>query len=89
MAYPSSMPFRAYLEVEVYRNQKIYYQRYEKGESKTPLEIRGETARTGTKIRFTPDPEIFEITIFDFETLAKRMRELSFSDQRVAHQNFG
>ena len=67
-----------YLEVEVYRNEKIYYQRYERGEPKTGLEIRGETARTGTKIHFIPDPLIFETVIFDFETLAKRMRELSF-----------
>ena len=68
----------SYLEVEVYRNEKIYYQRYERGEPKTGLEIRGETARTGTKIHFIPDPLIFETVIFDFETLAKRMRELSF-----------
>ncbi len=67
-----------YLEVEVYRNHQIYYQRYERGESKTALEIRGETTRTGTKIHFIPDPVIFETIIFDFETLAKRMRELSF-----------
>ena len=68
----------SYLEVEVYRDKTTYFQRYERGESKTPLEIRGETARTGTKIHFTPDPLIFESVIFDFETLAKRMRELSF-----------
>ncbi len=68
----------SYLEVEVYRDEKIYFQRYERGESKTGLEIRGETARTGTKIHFIPDPLIFETVIFDFETLAKRMRELSF-----------
>ena len=68
----------SHLEVEVYRDKKTYYQRYERGESKTPLEIRGETARTGTKVHFTPDPLIFETIIFDFETLAKRMRELSF-----------
>jgi DNA gyrase subunit B len=66
------------LEVEVYRDRKIYYQRYERGESKTALEIRGETARTGTKIHFSPDPLVFETIIYDFETLAKRMRELSF-----------
>ncbi len=68
----------SYLEVEVYRDKKEYYQRYERGESVTPLETRGESARTGTKIHFTPDPLIFETVIFDFETLAKRMRELSF-----------
>jgi len=68
----------SYLEVEVYRDKKKYYQRYEKGEVKTGLEIRGETARTGTKIHFIPDPLIFETVIFDFEILTKRMRELSF-----------
>lgn len=68
----------SYLEVEVYRDKKEYYQRYERGESVTSLEIRGESARTGTKIHFTPDPLVFETVIFDFETLAKRMRELSF-----------
>ena len=68
----------SYLEVEVYRDEKIYYQRYERGEAKTGLEIRGESARSGTKIHFIPDPLIFETVIFDFETLAKRMRELSF-----------
>ncbi|MBT3185676.1 MAG: DNA gyrase subunit B, partial [Nitrospina sp.] len=46
----------SHLEVEVYRDEKIYYQRYERGESKTGLETRGETARTGTKIHFIPDP---------------------------------
>ncbi len=68
----------SHLEVEVYRNKKKYYQRYERGETITPLEIRGETARTGTKIHFTPDSQVFETIVFDFETLARRMRELSF-----------
>jgi len=67
-----------YLEVEVYRDGKIYFQRYEKGETRSKLEIRGETERTGTRIDFLPDPTIFETLVFDFETLAKRMRELSF-----------
>jgi len=67
-----------YLEVEVYRNRKIYFQRYERGETKNKLEIRGETERTGTRIDFLPDSTIFETLVFDFETLAKRMRELSF-----------
>jgi len=67
-----------YLEVEVYRNHKIYFQRYERGVTKTELEIRGETERRGTRIRFQPDPTIFESLDFDFETLSRRMRELSF-----------
>jgi len=67
-----------YLEVEVYRDGKIYFQRYERGETKNKLEIRGETERTGTRIDFLPDSTIFETLVLDFETLAKRMRELSF-----------
>ena len=67
-----------FLEVNVYRNNKVYFQRYERGETKCPLEMRGDTERTGTRIHFMPDPEIFETIDFDFEILAKRMRELSF-----------
>ena len=67
-----------YLDVEVYRDGKIYFQRYERGETKNKLEIRGETERSGTRIDFLPDSTIFESLVFDFETLAKRMRELSF-----------
>jgi DNA gyrase subunit B len=67
-----------YLEVEVYRNQKIYYQRYERGATQTELEIRGETERRGTRVHFLPDPTVFEVLDFDFDTLAQRMRELSF-----------
>lgn len=67
-----------YLEVEVYRDGKIYFQRYERGETKNKLEIRGETERSGTRIDFLPDSTIFETLVLDFETLAKRMRELSF-----------
>lgn len=67
-----------YLEVEVYRDGKIYFQRYERGKTKNELEIRGETERTGTRVDFLPDSTIFETLVLDFETLAKRMRELSF-----------
>lgn len=70
-----------YLEVEVYRNGKIYFQQYERGVTKSELEIRGETKWAGTSIHFLPDATIFEFLDFDFETLAKRMRELSFLTQ--------
>ena len=68
----------SHLEVEVYRDGKVYYQYYERGETKSQLEVRGESKRTGTKIHFIPDSTVFETVIFDFDTLAKRMRELSF-----------
>ncbi len=68
-----------FLEVEVYRNNKIYRQSYRRGNPETPLEVIGETKLTGTKVRFKPDPEIFKETCtFDFEILAARMRELAF-----------
>ena len=67
-----------YLEVEVYREGKIYSQRYERGEARSKLTICGDTKRRGTKIRFKADTDIFEIVCFDFDILSKRMRELSF-----------
>ncbi len=67
-----------YLEVEVYRDGNIYYQRYERGMTVSPLEVRGETQKRGTLIIFRPDPEIFPEIGFDFEILSKRMRELAF-----------
>ncbi|KAF0993431.1 DNA topoisomerase (ATP-hydrolyzing) subunit B [Geobacillus sp. TFV-3] len=68
-----------WLEVYVYRDGKIYYQRYERGEPCNDLQVIGETDRTGTTTRFKPDPEIFtETTEFDYETLATRLRELAF-----------
>lgn len=66
------------LEVEVFRDGNIYYQRYKKGDPETQLEERGNTEKRGTKIRFVPDASIFETVVFDFETLARRMRELAF-----------
>jgi DNA gyrase subunit B len=72
-----------FLEAEVYRDGKVYYQRYERGETKTGLEIKGKSNRTGTKVRFKPDQRIFPRIDFDFDTLAKRMRELSFLTKGV------
>lgn len=72
-----------YLEAEVYRDGKIYFQRYEKGDIKSKLEVRGETKKRGTKIHFMPDSGIFDSVQWDFETLSKRMRELSFLTQGV------
>ncbi|WP_347273840.1 DNA topoisomerase (ATP-hydrolyzing) subunit B [Candidatus Kuenenia sp.] len=67
-----------WLEVEVKRNDHVYFQRYEKGEVITPVETRGTTKKRGTKIVFKPDPEIFEDTTFCYETIAKRLREYAF-----------
>jgi DNA gyrase subunit B len=72
-----------FLEVEVYRDGKIYFQRFERGDKVTELKVIGETAERGTKIHFRPDPEVFETTDFDFETLSRRMRELAFLTRGV------
>jgi len=72
-----------YLEAEVYRDGRIYFQRYERGIARTELSSKGSTKKTGTKIRFLPDAQIFENLDFDYKILAKRMRELAFLTQGV------
>ncbi|NYT02873.1 MAG: DNA topoisomerase (ATP-hydrolyzing) subunit B [Methanosarcinales archaeon] len=67
-----------WLEVEVRRNGKTYWQRYEHGNPVSQVEERGTAEDTGTTITFKPDPAIFEETEFSFETLSTRMRELAF-----------
>jgi len=68
-----------WLEVEVYNEGKIYYQRFERGKIMTKLEERGTTDKTGTLVRFKPDAQIFqETTIYDYETLQTRLREQAF-----------
>jgi len=71
------------LQVEIRRDGKIYYQRYERGEPKTPLIVKGETTRRGTRVVFKPDPLIFTETEVSFEILAQRMRELAFLNRGV------
>lgn len=69
-----------WLEVNIYSEGKIYKQRYERGKVVQKLEVIGETEadRTGTQITFLPDREIFEETIYDFEVLKQRLREMAF-----------
>jgi DNA gyrase subunit B len=67
-----------WLEVESYRDGGIYYQRYRRGEPEEPVKVIGKTNKQGTKVTFLPDPEIFKKTMFKFETLAERLRELAF-----------
>ncbi|KJR99043.1 MAG: DNA gyrase subunit B [Peptococcaceae bacterium BRH_c4a] len=66
------------LEIEVKRNGNVYRQHYCKGAAVTPLENVGDTETTGTKVTFMPDKTIFEETVFNQETLAQRLRELSY-----------
>ncbi|MDF2589210.1 MAG: gyrB [Anaerocolumna sp.] len=67
-----------WLEVYIHLDGKIYKQRYERGKVMHPLEVIGETDRTGTTVTFLPDKEIFEETIFDYEVLKQRLREMAF-----------
>lgn len=67
-----------YLEVEVSREGHVYYQRYEKGVTVSPLKIIGDTNTTGTTTTFKPDGTIFEDVVFDYDTLATRFREMAF-----------
>jgi DNA gyrase subunit B len=66
------------LEVEVYRDGKIYLQKFERGISVNELKVIGITKKTGTKTTFKPDPEIFDEVVFDFDVLLSRFRELAF-----------
>lgn len=73
-----------YLEVEIHRDGKIYRQRYERGKVASSLEECGKIKDTGTIIHFSPDPEIFkEGTVYDFNILRKRLRELSFLNKEL------
>ena len=69
-----------WLEVEIYHEGKIYKQRYERGKVCYKLKVVGtcEPERTGTKVTFFPDAEIFEETVFDYSVLKQRLREMAF-----------
>jgi DNA gyrase subunit B len=67
-----------YLEVEVSRDGNVYKQRYERGKVISNIEIIGNCDKSGTKTTFSPDREIFEEVVFDFDILLNRFRELAF-----------
>lgn len=73
----------SYLEIEIYLNNKIYYQAYEKGVKKNELTVIGETEKRGTKIHFFPDEEIFNKVEYSYEILSRRLRELAFLNKGV------
>ena len=64
--------------VEVKRNGNLYKQEYKRGKTVTELEIIGTSKETGSKTTFWPDAEIFDETVFDYDTLQRRMREMAF-----------
>ena len=69
-----------WLEVTIYHEGKVYRQRYERGKTIYKLKVIGECEqeKTGTMVSFLPDKEIFEETVFDFDTLKQRFREMAF-----------
>ena len=69
-----------WLEVTIFMEGKMYRQRYERGKAMYKLKVVGDCdpAKTGTMVTFQPDPEIFEETVFDFDTLKQRFREIAF-----------
>ena len=67
-----------FLEVEISNGEHVYYQRYERGKSCGALKQIGDTDKTGTKVHFKPDGEIFEDLVYQFDVLLLRLREQAF-----------
>ncbi len=71
------------LEVEIYSDEKIYFQIYEKGIKSSELKVIGDTKKRGTKIHFVPDADIFNSTEYNYDILSRRLRELAFLNKGV------
>ncbi|MSO22134.1 MAG: DNA topoisomerase (ATP-hydrolyzing) subunit B [Acidobacteria bacterium] len=71
------------LELEIWKDKKVYEQSYRRGKPTAPLQETGHTDRRGTKVTFKPDTTIFDTTDFNFDTLSQRLRELSFLNKGV------
>ncbi len=85
-----------WLEVEVRRNGRVYWQRYVRGNVASDVEVKGASEHTGTTVTFKPDGSIFEDTEYNFDTLSARLRELAFlnsglkitiKDERAGKEN--
>ena len=71
------------LDVEVKRDSKVFRQTYQRGKALAPVKEDGVSTATGTKIRFKPDHEVFEVSEFNFDTIVGRLRELSFLNRGI------
>ncbi len=67
-----------WLEVQVHKDGKIYQMKFSRGDITEGIHVVGETERHGTFVRFKPDPEMFDDTVYDYEILHRRMREQAF-----------
>ena len=84
-----------FFEAEVCRDGEVHNMQFCRGEVTVPIRVLGKTKKTGTKITFLPDPEIFTVLEFKYDTLARRLRELAFlvpgitisiEDERTGHK---
>jgi DNA gyrase subunit B len=73
----------SFLEVRIFTDGKKYSQTYERGQKRSELKEEGESKKRGTKVHFIPDSEIFETIEFNYETLARRLRELAYLNRGV------
>jgi len=73
----------SWLEVEVFQKGKIHHQRYEDGVTASELKVTGETDQHGTRVRYQPNPEVFEEVIYNFDTVSLRLRELAFLNRGI------
>ncbi len=71
-------------EAQVQRQGRIWSQEYERGKPVTPVQNVGTTKKTGTRVKFKPDPEIFGALTFDYDTLESRLRELAFLNKGLS-----
>src|SRR5688572_15948657 len=71
------------LELEIWRNDQVFHQTYERGTPLGDLAVTGTTKKRGTKVTFKPDSQVFETIEFSFDTLAQRLRELAFLNAGV------
>jgi len=72
-----------HLTAKVYREGKVFIQEYSKGKPLYEVKVVGESPKTGTEVTFKPDPEIFIVTVFDFDILSSRLRELAFLNKKI------
>ena len=71
------------MDVQVKRDGKIHEISFERGVTKSPLKVTGDTNATGTRVHFVPDPEIFSVTTYSYDTLRHRLRELAFLNHGI------